>query len=263
METTGLAIYGLLKWGRDAGFVNRALTYLVQSKDSFGTWSTTQGTVWSLKSLLYASRNAVGGGRGSVIITANGKKIAEKAITPENSDVMQQVRIPAPVAGANTIQLQYVGEGSLTYQIAGRYYLPWPDGPREQPGTGAPLSIGVQYDKTQLSQNDSVTLTATVHNNTSARAEMPLIDLGVPPGFTVDPSALEAAVGSGKISKYTIAARQVILYLEKLDPNETLTLSYKLQARFPIRAKTPQSKAYPYYNPEKTAIAPPVAMVVE
>ena len=30
------------------------------------------------------------------------------------------------------------------------------------------------------------------------------------------------------ISKYTVAARQVIVYLEKLDPGQTVTLTYRL-----------------------------------
>lgn len=271
-ETTGLATYALAKWGHETGFLNRALTYLVQSRDSYGTWGSTQGTVWSLKALLYASRNASGAGsHGTVTITVNGKRIAQRTITPENADVMQQIRIPSGI-GANDVSLRYQGDGSLVYQIAGRYYLPWsrlpwseggPVPPTESvPGSRA-LAIAVAYDKTHLRQNDWVTLTATIHNNMGENAEMPLIDLGVPPGFSVDASALEEAVAAHKISKYTIAARQVIIYLERLDANATLSLAFRLQARFPIHAKTPQSDAYPYYNPERASYSAPQELTVE
>ena len=34
---------------------------------------------------------------------------------------------------------------------------------------------------------------------------MPLVDLGVPPGFTVSPEKLDDAVAAKTISKYTVA----------------------------------------------------------
>lgn len=263
LETTGLAAYGLVKWGRNGNFTNKVLTYLVQSKDSFGTWSSTQGTVWSMKALLFASRNAVGGGNGTVTVLANGQQIASFSITPDDSDVMRQISLGSHLKeGANAIHLEYHGEGSLLYQIAGRYYIPWdriaaPALEREV------LSLRVDYDKTTLAQDDVATVTAQIHNNTDRIAEMPLIDLGVPPGFTVIPDRLDAAVQAKTISKYTLAARQVIVYLEKLDPGQTVTLTYQIKARFPIKARTPLSKAYPYYNPEKVAVSAPQDILVQ
>jgi uncharacterized protein YfaS (alpha-2-macroglobulin family) len=54
----------------------------------------------------------------------------------------------------------------------------------------------------------------------------------------------------------------VILYLEKLDPGQTVKLIYQVRARFPIKAKTPLSKAYPYYNPERVAVSKPQEIIV-
>lgn len=262
LETTGLAAYGLVKWGRNSGFVNKVLTYLVQNKNSFGVWSSTQGTVWAMKSLLYASRNAVGGGKGAVIVRANGQEAAKFAITPEDSDVMRQVSLAEFVKeGDNAVTLEYQGEGSLLYQIVGRYYLPWsqvePPAPEFEP-----LKLEVQYDKTTLAQDDTATVTVTIKNVTDRIAEMPLIDVGVPPGFTVVPDELEKAVAEKKISKYTQAARQVIIYIEKLDPGQEIKLTYQVRAKFPIKARTPLSKAYPYYNPERVAVVAPTDVTV-
>ena len=265
LETTGLAAYGLLHWGRNAGFTEKVLTRLVQSKDSYGTWGTTQGTVWSLKSLLYASRNAVGGGGGSFTVEANGQPAKTFTLTPDDSDVMRQVDLSQYLApGANTIHLEWAGQGSPLYQIAARWYQPWDkkvDAPL-LPKDAAPLTIAVAYDKTTLAQDDIATVTATIKNVTDKTAEMPLIDLGVPPGFTVQCENLETAVGSKTISKYTVAARQIIVYLEKLAPGQTVTLTYGLKAKYPIHAQSPESKAYPYYNPERVAFSDPQEITV-
>ncbi len=261
IETTGLAAYGLSKWGRNAGFTNKVLTYLVQAKDSFGTWNTTQGTVWAMKALLFASGHGVGGGRGTVTVWANGAKVATIRITPEDSDVMRQIDLKEEMKpDHNDVKLTYEGEGSLLYQIASRCYVPWDQG-NVRPA-GGPLSIDVAYDKTTLAENDTAEVTVTIKNNTNMIAEMPLIDLGIPPGFTVVPDELDNAVKQKQISKYTLAQRQIIVYLEKLDPASTVTLHYSVRSRYPIKARTPLSKAYPYYNPEQADISPPQLMVV-
>ena len=168
-------------------------------------------------------------------------------------------------AGVNTVRLSYAGQGSPLYQIAARYFLPWEgrdDSPAAPKETG-PLAINVAYDKTTLAQDDTATVTATVRNVTDKTAEMPLIDLGIPPGFTPQTDALDAAVSAGTISKYTLAARQIIVYLEKLGPGQTVTLTYGLKAKHPIHAKSPESRAYPYYNPERVSVSLPQEITVE
>ncbi|MCW3095536.1 MAG: Large extracellular alpha-helical protein [Chthonomonadaceae bacterium] len=262
-ETTGLAAYGLVKWGRNSGFTNKVLTYLIQGRNTYGTWSSTQGTVWSMKSLLYASRNGTGGSKGTVTILANGQKAGSFQLTADDNDVMRQVNLAEFLhdGQANNVTLSYDGEGSLLYQIAGRYYEPWADAAPPRAGF-EPLALKVDYDKTTLAQDDTATVTVTIHNQTTSIAEMPLIDVGVPPGFTVNPEKLEDAVAKQTISKYTVAARQVILYMEKLGPGETVVLTYQIRAKYPIKARTPLSKVYPYYNPERVTVSAPQDIVV-
>jgi uncharacterized protein YfaS (alpha-2-macroglobulin family) len=263
IETTALAAFGLLKYRHAGGFVEKVLTYLVQGKDSYGTWSTTQGTVWALKALLYASANSTEGGAGTVDVTVNGELIKSITLTADDSDVMQQIDATGKVrAGVNTVHLAYHGKGSLLYQVVGRYYMPWTRENTGVPGQLEPLSLKVEYDKTTLALNDTATTTITIHNNTNRTAQMPLIDVGVPPGFDVNSEKLDEAVKSGQISKFTVTGRQVIIYMEKLDPSATVVLSYQIKARFPIKAMTPLSKAYPYYDPTMVSVDNPTRIEV-
>jgi hypothetical protein len=261
LETTGLAAYGLAKWGRNASFINKVLTHLVQTKNQFGVWDSTQGTVWSLKALLYASSNSVSGGTGNVTVEANGRAIGSDAITRENSDVMRQFKVPVPVTGSNRIEIKFDGDGSLLYQIVGRYYIPWDQVQSTRP-SAEPLSISVDYDKRQLAQDDTATVSVTIKNNTALQVDMPLVDVGVPPGFAVVTDALDKAVSQATVSKYTVAERQIIIYLLKLNPNQIVRLHYQIRAKYPVNAVTPLSKVYPYYNPEKASISGPQKIVV-
>ena len=65
------------------------------------------------------------------------------------------------------------------------------------------------------------------------------------------------------MQKYELTGRQIITYFERIDGNATIEFSYGLQAKFPLRAQTPQSKVYEYYNPEQVALAAPQELVVE
>ena len=261
LETTALAAYALLKSGRHGGLANKALTYLTQKKDAFGTWQTTQATVWAFKALLLAMETATSADTNAEItLDVNGKRAGAFALTPENADVMRQFDLKEFVReGDNQVKLGFSGKGSALYQIVSKYYLPWK-------GTGKPdqpiLDIKVDYDKTELKTDDTVTAKVTVKNLATARADMVVLDLGVPPGFEVQTGDLAELVGT-KIKKFTPAARQIIIYLDKLDPGQTLELQYRLKAKFPVKARTPKSTAYEYYNPGDKATAQPVEMVVK
>jgi uncharacterized protein YfaS (alpha-2-macroglobulin family) len=260
LETTALAAYALLKSGRHGGLANKALTYLTQKKDAFGTWQTTQATVWAFKALLLAMETATAGDTNAEItLDVNGKRAGACDLTPENADVMRQFDLKEFIReGDNQVKISFSGKGSALYQIVSKYYLPWKNaGKPDQPV----LDIKVDYDKTDLKTDDTVTAKATVRNLTNARADMVVLDLGIPPGFDVQTGDLAELVGT-KIKKFTMAARQIIVYLDKLDAGQTLELQYRLKAKFPVKAKTPKSTAYEYYNPGDKATAEPVEMVV-
>src|SRR6516225_5846334 len=55
VETTGLAVQALLKWGQASATARKALAYLASKKDSAGTWGTTQATIMALRALLLAT----------------------------------------------------------------------------------------------------------------------------------------------------------------------------------------------------------------
>ena len=89
-------------------------------------------------------------------------------------------------AGRNDVSLEFEGTGGLLYQIVGRYYLPYPrgDGRTSRAAEHELLGIKVEYDRTNLDAEDVVGVTATVTNNRGGSAQMVIVDLGLPPGFT-------------------------------------------------------------------------------
>ena len=260
IETTALVALALLKAEKYYDTVGKIMTYLIDAKDAAGTWHSTQATILTMKALLLSMKNATGKINADVSVIINGKAVENFALTPENVDVMRQFDLKdATKKGDNAVQIKFAGEGGALYQIVGRYYLPWKQKPAEQQ---PPMTIEVKYDKTQLAQNDLLTAHVTVKNNRPARANMIIVDLGIAPGFEVQAADLAALVENQTISKFSLTGRQIIVYLDHVDQASPVTFAYTLRAKFPVKAKTPTSAVYEYYNPAVKHESQPQELVV-
>jgi uncharacterized protein YfaS (alpha-2-macroglobulin family) len=159
------------------------------------------------------------------------------------------------------------------YQVSGSYYLPW-DKLAAYPdlSTGPELvQIDVAYDRTELTVDDTVQVNVQVALN-QGTAESALIDLGVPPGFTVLSDDLSALVSRfddvpadyayPTIERYDLTGRQILVYVSNLSAGNPLSFSFRLQAKYPLVAHTPASNAYDYYNPGVSGESAPMLLVV-
>ncbi len=264
VETTGLAVQALLKAGEASATAGKALTYIAAKKDSTGAWRTTQATIMALRALLLSTEKGSADVRGTVEISLNGKPVEHLTLTADNNDLFHQFVFPIADAGkASTVSLHFDGKGGLAYQVVGRYFTPWNERPASEP-----LSIGVAYDRTQLAQDDIATATATVKNNLKKSANMVMVDLGIPPGFDLLSEDLQDMVEKtagrkgGKLEKFSLTATQAILYFDSIPAGDTVTVKFRLRAKYPIRTRTFASRAYEYYDPEVSSVARPVELDV-
>jgi len=271
IETTALAAYALLKGDTHPDVANKALTYLVRNKDSFGTWQTTQATILSLKALIESARAGEPTGNVTVRVSLNGEQADPIQITPENFDVVQLVTFTdKAVEGDNVVRIEVEGKGRLMYQITARYYVPWELVPPEEKEA---MTIDVRYDRTDLQVDDTVRVDVTARLNVEGTARMVVLDLGIPPGFEVQAEDLSARVQQdaqkgeeypgATVRRFDLTGRQIIVYLANLSYGEPISFHYGLRAKYPLRVKTPASTAYDYYNPEQAGVAQPQVMAVE
>ncbi|MGA2965174.1 MAG: MG2 domain-containing protein [Terriglobales bacterium] len=274
VETTALAAQALLKWGEASGTARKAMSYIASKKNAGGTWGTTQATIMALRALLLATEKGAADTRGTLEVIFNGKPVEKLTLTPENNDLLHQFVFKGSDAkgvdakdmspgGANTVEIRFEGKGGLAYQVVGSYFLPWDEKPANEA-----LSIDVTYERTQLAQDDIVTATATIRSNLSKSANMVMVDLGIPPGFDLLSEDLQTFVEktannkSGRLEKFSLTATQAILYFNSLGPGETVTLHFRLRAKYPIRARTFKSRVYEYYDPDVSSVARPVLLEV-
>ncbi|MGA7472249.1 MAG: alpha-2-macroglobulin family protein, partial [Candidatus Sulfotelmatobacter sp.] len=285
VETTGLAVQALLKWGEASGTARKAMNYIASKKDASGAWGTTQATIMALRALLLATEKGAADVRGTLQVLLNGKPVQQLTLTPDNNDLLHQFvfkaiepkniesnsiasknvessRIEEP-GHTNTVEIRFEGKGGLAYQIVGSYFIPWDEKPANEA-----LSINVAYDRTHLAQDDVAAATATIKNNLPKTANMVMVDLGIPPGFDLLSEDLQAYVEqsasqrTARLEKFSLTATQAILYFNSIAPEQMVTLHFRLRAKYPIRARTFQSRVYEYYDPEVSSLARPVQLEV-
>ncbi|HUT31501.1 MAG TPA: MG2 domain-containing protein [Sedimentisphaerales bacterium] len=249
IETTALATLAMMKANRHPDTIKKALTWISQQKDQFGTWYSTQATILAMKALIAGTGQALGGDRSAeVTVWVNGERADHIAITPESSDVVHMTVLTDYLrTGENNIDLKQDEQVEIPYRLIGTYWVP-----SETPTvvTKKELEIQVDYDRTRLAVDDVLTSNVKVTNNNETPVSMAIIDLGIPPGFKVNTAGFERLVEAGTLAKYEVTGNQCILYVRGIDPARPLRFGYELKALYPIRAMIPASKVYEYYRPE-------------
>ncbi len=97
---------------------------------------------------------------------------------------------------------------------------------------------------------------------------MVMVDLGIPPGFDLlsedlqDDREKSAALKSGRLEKFSVTPTQAVLYFDSIAPRSEFKVLFRLRAKYPIRARTFQSRVYEYYAPDVNAVATPVQIEV-
>ncbi len=274
LESTALAALAFIRADKHGDTANAALTYLVRNKDSFGTWETTSATVLTLKALIASVKSGAEDADATVTVTLNGGQAKTVEVKPENFDVVQMLVFEdVPPGRESVVDIALSGKGNLMYQVAGSYYLPWDKLPMYPELLGAEelVTIDVTYDRAELAVNDTVGVNVVVTLNEGV-AQSAIVDLGLPPGFGVEAEDLARLVaryqdtpedyGYARIERYELTGRQIIIYVSDLTAGQPLEFSYRLRAQFPLKAQTPASTAYDYYNPATVGEQSPTTLTV-
>ncbi len=118
--------------------VNKALVYLVKSKDSYGTWGSTQATILALKALIAGMGGSAHKGTVEFTILVNGKEAARGKVTEDNADVMQlfDLKEQTQRSGVHQVTIEVKGETNLMYQVVARHFEPWGEKKVEQAAAG-------------------------------------------------------------------------------------------------------------------------------
>jgi CD109 antigen len=260
VETTAYATLALIE--ADDPQANSALEWIAAQRNSNGGFSSTQDTVMAFRALMTAAAVAGKDIDATVTVSGDGTELANIEVNPDNYDVVNIITVPE---GTEQVELELAGSGELNYQLVRRFNVILPEVEDQE----EEIELDVEYDSTDVEVDDIVTVDVHLKYNgmpgirgVEQSSGMMIVDIAVPTGFTPVSSSLEALKENGTITRYEIAGRKVILYIEEMQPGAELDFSMQMQATFPVKAIGSESKAYSYYNPEVSAEAKGTDIVV-
>ena len=239
-----------------------ALLFLVENRDQFRVWWSTQATVRVLEALL-AARERLHLDQPSLAPTRvllNGQELPAEDLGSADRQGILTAPIPASVLkdGSNALEMEFPGAGGALAQWTADYFVPWT---REELDTrtvsNEDLTFTVRYEPTRLRLGDSVRCRVRIGRSEKSWG-MLIVEIGLPPGAEVDRASLDAQKA---VYRYEVAPDRVTAYVWPLAGEYGFEFTFR--PRYPERAVAPASRLFDYYNPEASLILAPVAFQVE
>ena len=241
VETTGYALLALIERG-EIGIGKRIAKWLVSQRNAYGGYGSTQDTVVGLQALIEFATHS----RSEVDMIVNltaGEWSKEVTVNAANADVVQIIEVPV----GEIVLLSAQGRGEVVAQAVHRF-----NRPEVEPEPIEMFKIDVNYSADNIEVDDLITVSADVRftPRTPIEAGMVVIDVSVPTGFAPVIETVQRVVDENpNVKRFDIAGRKVILYIEDLAPNESVSFEFEAVALYPVKAQPVTSQVYSYYNP--------------
>lgn len=276
LETTGLAVRALAllpqskEDSKSLELLNRGLFYLLNHKDRYGSWYSTQATINVLRGMVDAlpSVGETVHPAGTADILVNGKPAGVLRL-PSSAQISGPITADVSgllAPGNNKVELRRQGDSSpLQAELFTTHYIPWTASQAAQKssfkaGESRALRLDVEFDHTQAEVGKNIQCTVEVERIGFSGYGMMLAEVGLPPGAEVDRQSLENARENSAVSEYDVLPDRVILYIWPEAGGSKFTFSFK--PRFAMNAAAAPSILYDYYNPDARAVVAPARFVV-
>lgn len=252
IETTAICARVLiLSHGPDL-VIERAMNYLIESRDPRGSWYSTAATIEAIKTLMAAGEDS--GIPSSISVLLNGRTLKSLDLK-SRSDFIEPIILLNPPPNS---QISFKSSARALYQVIGSFTLP----EREISKPKNTLQFSIDYSRKRVARNGVLTKILSAANRGEKETGMLIVQIGVPAGFEVMPEDLERLKKDGKIRAFTIRSDEIYMYLGGLKRGEKVTFPVGFRALFPVNVSTPPSCAYEYNNPESRSFASPARLII-
>ena len=239
IQTVALTSMALSKANYSQDTNKMLINYLINKKDTRGTWYSTQATILSLKALNeFNEKNELNNQTITVKLNSEEQKIEIKdnpieiyEINFENLNKENKLSINIP-------------NGSVYYEVIEEYYVPY-----DKIDTSKfNIDISLEANK-ELKVNDVMNAKIKLTNKSKNNISNGIVTISIPQGFTVQEESLMMLENKGLIEKYEMNYTSINLYLRSFMDNQIINLDIGFKANYPVEITGLNIKAYDYYNP--------------
>ncbi|MBC7778423.1 MAG: carboxypeptidase regulatory-like domain-containing protein, partial [Phycisphaerae bacterium] len=255
IETTALAALAMMRTGKNETVVERAMQFIAKSKNEYG-YGNTQSTVLALKALVeYAkSPKPTTTDDGTLVVQIDGKRVHEQSFSKGQTNRVEIKGLEQFFSNDHPrIEVFFERENaSIPFDLEIKYATRTPIN-----APNCPISFKTALGNKAAAVGETVRLSATLKNETSATKACPMVIIGIPAGLTLQPWQLKKLVDEKQCDFYELWDGFAVFHFERLAPNESRQLNLDLRADVAGSFEAPASRAFLYYQNEQCVWSKP------
>jgi len=238
---------------------NRAVEWIIESRQGAGGFGSTQATILALKAMIEhskANRRTVADGK--LIIKCDDDVVGEEKFRAGRTETISVAGLEAKLKPReNRLKITLTGDNEMPYALDVRYRAAKP-----ADDAGCPVRLSTGLAEKKVAAGDTVALTAELVNTTGDGLPMTVAILGLPAGLEARAEQLDELKEQGVFDYYETGPREVVCYWRSLAPEQKTEVKLDLIAAVPGRYTGPASRAYLYYTAEQKQWNAPLAVEV-
>ncbi len=268
-ETTALVAHALATHGGRPDKAREAMRSLLVLRDPSGGFYSTQGTALALRAMLAAA--AAGQDGGKAVVTVDGAEVATVSLDAKSAASPVRLDLTEKVHAGSKLTISLGGSDAAAdvgYRVASKYYVPWnrPLAPQVQVADGQEptLTIEQRLDATTYGLGDRASLGVHISRGGEGMERgVILAQIGLPPGFRPEDNVYDGLLDS-RVHRVEPYARGLAIYMDDPGPGGEVRVHIPLVAARAVRkVLVPRSAVYFYYQPQVSAQAPPIPVMVK
>ncbi len=262
IETTALVALAIMKSNEGhTDVLNKCLQYLVSSRNAYGLFGSTQGTILALKALSSAANHSRNSEEvGEVVIYVDGKLVATKPVSSSANAPVQIEGLEVFLSDnlKHTLELRYKDvKEPLPYTLSAEWRTSLP-----QSDKNCAIDLSTLLVNNVVKQGETVRLKVNIKNKLSQDVPSTMVCVGIPGGLSLQPWQLKSYSEQGKFSYYEIKGGMLYLYYRGLQAFANEEIAFDLKADVPGNYTSPASSAYLYYTNEFKTWVPSTSIQV-
>lgn len=258
IQTSALTSLVLTKEKSNEKTNSALINYIIQSKDTKGTWHNTQSTILALKAINEYNENSDVTNQ-KITISLNGES-KEIEIGDNNLDLYELEF--SNVTTENKISLS-MKKGKIYYEIVKEYYETYEELEAQIQIDSSGKILVEQTISQEVNVNDIVTQNISLTNLSNDDISNTIVRINIPQGCSVVEESLAQLEYENKIEKYEYNYNTVDVYIRNYEASEKIDLTINYRARYPEQITGAAIRAYDYYNPEIEGIGMPLKINVK
>ncbi len=240
IETTGYALMALSGEGYYDS-TDKAVQYLIENRNEFGTFYTTQDTVVALQALQTSTAGNIDMEHMNASVEMNGDQVGEVEYDQSNLDMTYFFDLKGYLSDDNQVTISGDGVGKLAYQVVYIEYIDWSIDEYKD------IYLDVKApSKTEV--KDEYTLNITIRYSASAPySKMGLVKIPLPTGFrTYD---YEHLLERQHISDFEVEDNELRIYLTDLSAGTKISFDIDFIPSKPGNIQIQGIHYYDMYSP--------------